>query len=103
MKFRALTTFTDLQDGGFEYKTGDAYPRDGLEVSHERLEELASSKNKRGVPVIEAVLSEDDSEEATEGLSEFTEDTQDDEAGFDRGDTQEAKRKPRKKTKKVER
>ena len=37
------------------YKAGETFPRLGLKVSNERLEELASSKNKQGKPLIEKV------------------------------------------------
>lgn len=59
MSYKALTTFTDLQDDNHRYHAGDTFPREGLEVSDERLEELSSDKNRRHKPVIEKI--EDDS------------------------------------------
>ena len=56
--FKALTTFTDLQDNNYKYQAGDIFPRDGLEVSEERLEELATDKNRRHKPVIEKIEGE---------------------------------------------
>ena len=47
--------FTDLHDDDHEYREGDVFPREGIKVSKERLEELASDKNLRGTPVIELV------------------------------------------------
>lgn len=48
----AIEGFTDAQDGRHEYKPGDRYPRPGLEVAAQRVEELAGSGNRRGRPVI---------------------------------------------------
>ena len=53
--YKVLLYFEDLQDNRHPYFTGDTFPREGLEVSEERLKELASSENKRGIPLIEAV------------------------------------------------
>ena len=53
--YRVVEYFTDLQDNGHAYNVGDIFPREGVEVSAERLEELSSSKNKRGKALIELV------------------------------------------------
>lgn len=53
--YKVVSYFTDLKDKNRPYKVGDIYPRDGLEVSEERLAYLASSKTKRGFPVIQKV------------------------------------------------
>ena len=50
--YKALSYFTDLQDGNKAYKKGDIYPRAGYKPSAERIAELLSDKNKRHVPVI---------------------------------------------------
>lgn len=55
MKYKAVIFFKDLHDSNHAYNPGDKYPREGLQVSEKRLEELASNKNRRGVPVIEAI------------------------------------------------
>ena len=47
--------FTDLQDKEYAYHVGDIYPREGLSPTDERIAELASSKNRQGVPLIKAV------------------------------------------------
>lgn len=52
---KALLSTTDLHDDDHEYREGDVFPREGIKVSKERLEELASDKNLRGTPVIELV------------------------------------------------
>ena len=51
-KCTVLIYFTDLQDNRYAYHAGDTFPREGLEVSDERIAELASSDNKRGKPLI---------------------------------------------------
>ncbi len=58
MKYRVLKYFTDLQDNRHAYHVGETFPRDGLEVSPERLEELSGDKNKRGIPLIEELKEE---------------------------------------------
>lgn len=55
MSYKVIHYFTDLQDFNHPYKVGDKFPRLGLKVSDKRLEELASSKNKQGKPLIEKV------------------------------------------------
>lgn len=44
--------FTDLQDKDHLYNEGDPFPREGLEVSEERIKELSSSNNLQGEPLI---------------------------------------------------
>ena len=53
--YKVVKFFTDLQDRDHRYNVGDSYPRDGLEVSEARIAELAGSKNRQGVPLIEEV------------------------------------------------
>lgn len=52
MTYKAIVRFTDLQDDGFKYNPGDIYPRAGLSVTPERIKELASKNNRRGMAVI---------------------------------------------------
>ena len=54
--FKVIKYFTDLQDNRHAYHEGDIFPREGLEVSKKRFAELASDKNKRGIPLIEEVV-----------------------------------------------
>lgn len=56
--YRVIEYFTDLKDGNHPYSVGDTFPRDGLKVTESRLKELAGSKNKRGLPLIEEVADE---------------------------------------------
>lgn len=53
--YKAIAFFKDLHDKSFEYRPGDVFPRSGLRVSQERIEELSTNKNRRGKPVIELV------------------------------------------------
>lgn len=47
--------WVDLQDNKYEYKQGDIYPREGLEVSEERIKELSGIHNKLGEVLIQKV------------------------------------------------
>lgn len=53
--FIVINTFLDLQDAEYLYDVGDAYPREGLEPSEERIKELLGSDNLQGQPMIKAV------------------------------------------------
>lgn len=53
--YKVLKYFTDLQDNRHPYHEGDTFPRDGLNVSEARLEELSGSNNKQGRPLIEKI------------------------------------------------
>lgn len=50
--YKVLRRFEDLQDNRHLYQPGDQFPRAGLKVSEDRLEELCTSKNRRHVPLI---------------------------------------------------
>ena len=64
--YKVIKQFHDLQDATktknvdvyHKYKVGDEYPRKGVNVSEERLKELASKDNKQGVPLIKEVKEE---------------------------------------------
>ena len=53
--YKVIKSFTDLQDNNYAYYVGDTFPRNGVEAGAERVEELASGKNRLGVPLIEEV------------------------------------------------
>lgn len=53
--YKCIIFFKDLHDKSFEYRPGDVFPRSGLKVSPERIEELSTDKNRRGKPLIEKV------------------------------------------------
>lgn len=52
MIYVVLTRFADLRDENHIYEAGDTYPRPGLEVSPDRLAELAGRDNLVGKPLI---------------------------------------------------
>ncbi len=52
--YKVIVYFEDLQDKNYPYKVGDAYPRKGLKPTRDRIEELATDKNIRGIPLIKA-------------------------------------------------
>ena len=52
MSYIVLMRFADFQDSNRIYEAGDTYPRPGLDVSPERLAELAGSDNRIGQPLI---------------------------------------------------
>ena len=45
--------FADSNDAGHVYRTGDTYPRDGVEPDPMRIAELGSTANNLGFPLIE--------------------------------------------------
>ena len=53
--YKVIKSFTDLKDNNYAYYVGDTFPRNGVEVSDERIAELASDKNLQGVPLIEEI------------------------------------------------
>lgn len=55
MQYKVIRFFTDLQDNGYAYNVGDAFPRDGMAVTADRIAELSTCANKQGVPLIEEV------------------------------------------------
>ena len=52
--YRVIKAFTDLK-ASHVYHVGDTFPHKGVEVDVERIAELASDKNRLGVPLIEEV------------------------------------------------
>nr|DAH91299.1 MAG TPA: hypothetical protein [Caudoviricetes sp.] len=84
--FIVINAFLDLKDNEHLYEVGDAYPREGIEPSEERIKELLGSDNLQGQPVIKAVKtvpadkkpeevaesesSKEDGEDATEEVTE---------------------------------
>ena len=50
--YKTVVYFEDLQDNRYAYHPGDTFPRKGIEVSAERLAELSSVRNKRGIVLI---------------------------------------------------
>lgn len=63
MAYKVVKDFKDLKDNDHVYKTGDSFPRFGVNVGNERIEELSTKNNKRGEVLIVAVV--DDKKEET--------------------------------------
>jgi hypothetical protein len=57
--YEVLVGFVDLQDKEYPYYVGDIFPRKGKRVSKKRIAELASDKNRRGIPLIKEVREDD--------------------------------------------
>ena len=53
--YKVIAYFEDLQDNRHAYNVGDEYPRKGLEVTDKRIEELATTQNRRKIPLIKKV------------------------------------------------
>ena len=53
--YKVINRFFDLQDNNHAYSVGDIFPHNGVEVDAERIAELASDKNRLGVPLIEEI------------------------------------------------
>ena len=53
--YRVVHKFYDLQDNNHAYSAGDTFPHNGVDVDAERIAELASDKNRLGVPLIEEI------------------------------------------------
>ncbi len=53
--YRVIHKFYDLKDNNHAYYVGDTFPRNGVDVDAGRIAELASDKNRLGVPLIEEV------------------------------------------------
>ena len=52
--YRVIKQFYDLK-ANHAYSVGDTFPHNGVEVDAERIAELASDKNRLGVPLIEEI------------------------------------------------
>lgn len=53
--YKAVKAFRDLKTN-LVYAVGDTFPHDGVEVDANRIAELASDKNRLGVPLIEEIV-----------------------------------------------
>ena len=52
--YRVIKQFYDLK-ANHAYSLGDTFPHNGVYVDAERIAELASDKNRLGVPLIEEI------------------------------------------------
>ena len=53
MSYRVIRRFVDLQDNNHVYEVGAEFPHLNANVSKSRIEELASNRNRRKVPLIQ--------------------------------------------------
>ena len=109
MSYKVVRRFQDLQDNRYTYNTGDTFPREGFEVSADRIEQLSTTNNLKGKIFIEKVAEEDttatteakveeapQTEQPKEGLSEPQEDTSTKKTGSHPSKKSEAKGKSKK-------
>ena len=65
--YKVIKHFTDMQDGNYAYDPTDParniYPRKGMSVLPSRIKELATDKNRQGVPLIEEIPDVEDKPE----------------------------------------
>lgn len=87
MGFKVIRPFSDLRDNGYIYNAGDFYPRDGYEPTEERIQELATTNNKKGKVFIKKVGGHDGQEGQRQS-----------EAGREEGHEVKEKQKTEKKT-----
>ena len=66
-RYRVVKYFTDLHDDEHAYHVGDAYPRDGVDVTDLRVKELLSDENLQGQPLIEKVKDEQPTRSTRQG------------------------------------
>ena len=52
-----------MQDNNFAYNVGDEFPRKNFSVLPSRIRELATDKNRQGVPLIEEIPDVEDKPE----------------------------------------
>ena len=53
--YKVTKRFYDL-NANHAYSVGDTFPHNGVDVDYERIVELASDKNRLGVPLIEEIV-----------------------------------------------
>ena len=68
--YKVIKAFTDLQDDGFVYLSGEEYPRKGANPSKERIDELSGDKNRLGYPLIALVKGKEPDGELIEEVPE---------------------------------
>lgn len=64
--YKVTKHFIDLHDNDHSYNEGDIFPREGVDVSKERIEELAGNNNKQHTPLIELVEEDPDNTAGTD-------------------------------------
>ena len=64
--YKVIKHFIDLHDNDHSYNEGDIFPREGVDVSEERIKELSGSDNKQHTPLIELVEEDSDNTAGTD-------------------------------------
>lgn len=97
--FIVINAFLDLKDNEHLYEVGDAYPREGIEPSEERIKELLGSDNLHGQPLIKAVktVPADEKSEEVAKVAESESSKEEVEESSDIPETEEAPDKDSKK------
>ena len=70
--YKVIKHFIDLHDNDHSYNEGDIFPREGVDVSEERIKELAGSDNKQHPPLIELVEEDLDNTADTDTVEKTT-------------------------------
>ena len=71
--YRVVRYFTDLQDNNYAYEAGDKFPREGMSVSQERIDELASMNNRQHTVLIQYepdAITDDEPQEEVQEVSD---------------------------------
>ena len=55
MCYKVIAYFEDLQDNTHPYNVGEVFPRENKTASKERIKELATTQNRRKIPLIKKV------------------------------------------------
>lgn len=53
--YKVIAYFEDLQDNNYPYNVGDIFPRENKTATKERIKELATTQNRRKIPLIKKV------------------------------------------------
>ena len=70
MAYKVVKDFKDLKDNGHVYRTGDLFPRFGVNVGDERIAELSSKRNRLKTVLIVSDGVPEVKEEQADGVPE---------------------------------
>ena len=56
--YRVICAFNDLTDNGRLYPIGAVYPREGIQPTGDRINELLTNRNRLNKPLIEEIAEE---------------------------------------------
>ncbi len=89
-RYVVIKSFVDLKDNNHKYSVGDEFPRTGFVASEERIKELSSKDNRRGIELIKLKSIPENTSPLTEKVPLGVE------TGESPVEEPKAKRKPRK-------